>query len=290
MGFDVHQPESVAEAVSLASQFGEAGRFLAGGTDLIIQINRKRRAPGHLIALGGIGGLSEIEVDGGTVVLGALATHKAIERHPAFQGPLLALAEAARVVGGHQVRNVATIGGNVVNASPAADLLPPLLALDAEVALTGCAGTRRLPLGEFLRGPGETDRGNDELLVSLSFARPDSRTATAFIKAGRRRAMEISVVCVAASVTLDANGACEAARIALGAVGPTAIRARHVEEALAGAEPTPAALSEAGRLAAESCTPIGDVRGSAEYRRMLVAALVPRALARCLQRIEAGWQ
>lgn len=106
MSFDVHQPESVAEAVGLAGQFGEAGRFLAGGTDLIIQINRKRRAPRHLIALGAVGGLSEIEVGGGSVALGALVTHKAIERHPAFQGALMALAEAARVVGGHQVRNI----------------------------------------------------------------------------------------------------------------------------------------------------------------------------------------
>ncbi|HEX5500327.1 MAG TPA: FAD binding domain-containing protein, partial [Thermomicrobiales bacterium] len=260
VSFEVHQPESVAEAVRLAGEFGESGRFLAGGTDLIIQINRKRRAPHHLIALGGIGGLSEVEIGDNAITLGALVTHKVIERHTAFQGPLGALAEAARVVGGHQVRNVATIGGNVVNASPAADLLPPLLALDAEVALTGRAGTRRLPLPQFLRGPGETDRDDDELLVSLSFARPSPRTATAFIKAGRRRAMEISVVCVAASVTLDPKGICRAARIALGAVGPTAIRALEAEKALAGRDPTPAVLREAGRLAAASCAPIDDVR------------------------------
>ncbi|MGA3401523.1 MAG: xanthine dehydrogenase family protein subunit M [Acetobacteraceae bacterium] len=287
MAFQVHQPESVEAAIRLAGAFGPDARFLAGGTDLIIQINRKRCAPQHLIALGGISGLCGIEAGADAIVLGALTTHKAIERSPVFAGPLAALAEAARVVGGHQIRNIATIGGNVANASPAADLLPPLLALDASVSLAGGRGTRRLPLAQFLHGPGATDRRDDELLTSIVFARPPQRSATAFIKAGRRRAMEISIVCVAALLQLDADGSCRTVRIALGAVGPTATRAPQAEQALRGCEPTPAALQEAGRLAAAGCAPISDVRASAEYRRMLVQALVPRALQRCLQRIEA---
>jgi carbon-monoxide dehydrogenase medium subunit len=288
MAFEVHQPDSVAQAIRLAADFGPDARFLAGGTDLIIQINRKRCMPLHLIALGGIDGLSGIERRGNNIVLGAMTTHKAIEQSVVLQGPLAALAEAARVVGGHQIRNVATIGGNVANASPAADLLPPLLTLDASVRVTGSAGNRQVPLADFLRGPGAVDRAVDELLVSLAFARPPFGAATAFIKAGRRRAMEISIVCVAALLALDAYGRCGTVRIALGAVGPTAMRAAAAEQALLGCEPTEAALCEAGRIAAAGCAPIDDVRASADYRRMLVQALVPRALRRCLQRIEAG--
>jgi carbon-monoxide dehydrogenase medium subunit len=288
MAFEVHQPDSVAQAIRLAADFGPDARFLAGGTDLIIQINRKRCMPLHLIALGGIDGLSGIERRGNNIVLGAMTTHKAIEQSVVLQGPLAALAEAARVVGGHQIRNVATIGGNVANASPAADLLPPLLTLDASVRVTGSAGNRQVPLADFLRGPGAVDRAVDELLVSLAFARPPFGAATAFIKAGRRRAMEISIVCVAALLALNAYGRCGTVRIALGAVGPTAMRAAAAEQALLGCEPTEAALCEAGRIAAAGCAPIDDVRASADYRRMLVQALVPRALRRCLQRIEAG--
>ncbi len=286
MAFEVHQPESVEQAIRLAGEFGPDARFLAGGTDLMIQINRKRCAPRQLIALGGIDGLSGIELRADEIVLGALTTHKTIERSPIFEGPLAALAEAARVVGGHQIRNVATIGGNVVNASPAADLMPPLLALDASAVLAGGAGTRTLSIAEFLLGPGVTEREDDELLVSLGFARPPPGAATAFIKAGRRRAMEISIVCVAALLALDEDGRCRTVRIALGAVGPTAMRASEAEHVLLWCEPTPAALREAGRIAAAGCAPIDDVRASADYRRMLVQALVPRALGRCLQRIE----
>ena len=285
MTFQVHQPQSVSEAVQLAASFGETARFLAGGTDLIIQINRKRCAPVHLIALDRIDGLSGIAIGEHDIRIGALTTHKAIERHPAFTGPLLALAEAARVIGGHQVRNVGTIGGNIVNASPAADLLPVLLALDARVALTGTQQTRQMRLIDFLSGPGTTTRSGDELLRHVAFARLPQCAATAFIKAGRRRAMEISVVCVAAMVALDGNDRCATARIGLGAVGPTALRATAAEQSLRGQEMTDAALGEAGRLAAAACTPISDVRASADYRRMLVEALVPRALRRCLDRI-----
>jgi carbon-monoxide dehydrogenase medium subunit len=287
MAFEVHHPESVEQAIRLAGELIPDASFLAGGTDLIIQINRKRRAPNHLIALGGIDGLSGIERRDGDIVLGALTTHKTIERCTFFEGRMAALAEAARVVGGHQVRNVATIGGNIVNASPAADLLPPLLALEAVLELAGPQGTRRVPIARFLRGPGSTDRAADEILLRISFPALSEGAATAFIKAGRRRAMEISVVSVAAGLELDSNRRCRGARIALGAVGPVAMRVPEAELALQGHQPAEAMFSEAGRIAAAACAPISDVRASAEYRRMLIQALVPRALRRCLQRIEA---
>jgi carbon-monoxide dehydrogenase medium subunit len=285
VSFEYHEPGSSAEAVGLGARFGEEGSFLAGGTDLIIQMRRGRRAPRHIVSLRRVPGLDAIAVDG-TVTLGARVTHRALERSPHFQGALRALVEGAEVIGGHQVRNVGTVGGNIVNASPAADIVPVLLALDAEVTCAGPGGERTLPLADFLVGPGRTARGPGELLTAVRFARPAPRTATAFLKAGRRRAMEISVACVAARLTLDADGRCRAVAIALGAVAPTTIRAPEAEAALAGQALTPGTLGEAGRAAAAACQPIDDVRASARYRRLLVERLVPRALARCAERIE----
>ena len=132
MSFDYHEPTSIREAVELGARFGAEGRFLAGGTDLMVQIHRGRCAPRQVVSLQRVPGLDAIDVDG-TIALGALVTHRRLERAPAFQGALRALVESAEVIGGHQIRNVATVGGNVVNASPAADVVPVLLALDATV-------------------------------------------------------------------------------------------------------------------------------------------------------------
>lgn len=285
MSFSVHHPGSVPDAVALAQRFGASGRFLAGGTDLIIQISRKRVSVQHLIDLTGLLELAGIEEETDGIRIGALTTHKAIEGHPLFQDALVALPEAARVVGGHQVRNVGTIGGNIANASPAADVLAPLLALDAELTLVSPTEKRRLAIGDFLTGPGRTARRDDELLRDVHIRRLPPRSATAFLKAGRRKAMEISIVCVAARVTLDGTGRCTGARLVLGAVGATALRPRAAEQALEGAMPNDDLLRDAGRIAAQACTPIDDVRASARYRRLLVEALVPRALARCFSRI-----
>lgn len=285
MSFEYHEPTSIADAVALGARFGEAGRFLAGGTDLIIQMKRGRVAPRHLLSLHRVAGLDRIEVDG-AVRLGALVTHRSIEQCPHFQEGLRALVEGTEVIGGHQIRNVATVGGNIVNASPAADVVPVLLALDATVTCLGPDGERTLPLDGFLTGPGQTARRPGELLTSIRFQRLPPRSATAFLKAGRRKAMEISVVCVGVRLTLDAAHArCHEARIALGAVAPTTMRARAAERMLEGQPLTDEVLRRAGRLAAAECAPIDDVRASARYRRLLVETLVPRALWRSFERI-----
>lgn len=278
MGFDYHEPTSLREAVELGARFGAGGRFLAGGTDLLIQMRRGQLAPAHLIGLHRVPGLDAIEADG-AIALGALVTHRRLERAAELRGPLQGLIEGAEVIGGHQIRNVATVGGNIVNASPAADVVPVLLALDAEVACLGPGGERTMPLGAVSLRAGE-------LLTRVRVPRPAANSATAFLKAGRRRAMEISLVCVAARVTLDSSRErCLDARIALGAVGPTTLRARAAERGLQGAAITEASLREAGRAAAGECRPISDVRASARYRALLVATLVERALARCVARV-----
>ena len=288
MSFEYYEPTSLAEAVAFGARFGADGAFLAGGTDLIIQMRRGKLKPRHLVSLHRIPGLDRISVNG-AVTLGGLVTHRAVECHPDFQGRLRALVEGAQVIGGHQVRNVATVGGNLANASPAADVVPVLLALDATVTCVSPEGARTLSLDAFLVGPGKTARRPGELLTTVRFAALPEHTATAFLKAGRRKAMEISIACVAARVTLDdARERCLEARIALGAVAPTTWRARSAERALEGRPPTEDVLREAGRLAAAECLPIGDVRASARYRVHLVETMVRRALARCLERIRGA--
>ena len=282
--FEYRAPTSIAEAVALAARFGDDARFLASGTDLLLQIERRQIAPRHVISLARVPGLDSFAANG-RIVLGGGVTQRTIEKSAVFQGALRALVEGAEVIGGHQVRNVATVAGNIVNASPAADLVPVLLALDGEVTLVGTTGERALPLDRFLLGPGRTDRRPDELLLRVTAPGLPPATGTAFLKTGRRRAMEISIVCVAARVTLDAAGERAAdVRIALGAVAPRTIRARAAETALAGQPVTAEAFRAAGALAVEACDPISDVRASSAFRRHLVATLVPRALARAVER------
>jgi carbon-monoxide dehydrogenase medium subunit len=287
MSFAFHRPSSAAQAVMLAQQLGQSARFIAGGTDLIIQINRRQATAEHVIDLSRLHEMKSIDETSEKIVIGALATHKSVESHPVFRGALTAFIEAARVVGGHQVRNIATIGGNVANASPAADLLPPLLAFDAELELLSPRGVRSMRLEHFLVGPRRTKCQSDELIKAVSILKPPAVTASAFLKAGRRKAMEISVVSVAARLSLDPiTGQCRNVGIAIGAAAPTAIRAKDAEQVLEGSQPEYASFQEAGRRAAAAVMPITDVRASAKYREVLVSVLVPRALQRCLERLE----
>jgi carbon-monoxide dehydrogenase medium subunit len=285
MSFQYHQPESLHDAVALAARFGEEASFLAGGTDLIVHIERGRAAPRHVIGLGHVPGLADIRVNG-QIRVGARVTHRSIERALAFAGALRCLVEGAEVIGGHQVRNVATVGGNLANASPAADLAPCLLAVDGAVTLVGADGERTLPVERFLLGPNQTARRAGELVTSVSFPSPAPHTATAFLKAGRRRAMEISVVCVAARLTLDgSHDRCLEARVALGAVAPTAVRAHAAERALEGRPVGEEVFRRAAHAAQQAGIPIDDVRASAAFRRHLVGVLVRRALHRCVERV-----
>jgi carbon-monoxide dehydrogenase medium subunit len=287
MGFSFHRPETIDAAIAFARDHGEAARFIAGGTDLIIQINRRRLAPRHLISLAGLGLDTITETETGYVI-GAMATHDAVVTYPGFQKQLIALTQASAVIGGRQVRNIATVGGNIVNASPAADLVPVLLTLDAAVELQGSTGRRALPLDRFLLERGRTERRPDEILTSVRFARPPTASATAFLKAGRRKAMEISVICVAAHLVQSVRGeGYGKARIAIGAAASRTVRVPEAE-ALVERQGS-GSFREAARLAAAGTAPIDDVRSSARYRKILVAALVERALANCADRIaEAG--
>ncbi len=283
--FNYHSPETWDEAIALLYQYGADAKLLAGGTDLMILIERGLLSPTHVISLDRIPEWNSLTING-SVVLSAGTTYRQVERTPALRDKLMALVDASRQVGGVQVRNVGTVAGNLCNASPAADAVPALCVLDAMLTLNGPVGTRVVPVDEFIVGPRLTCLGEGELLRQITIPALPERTATVFLKAGRRRAMEISIVCVAVRLTLSASSkVCETVRIALGAVAPTPIRVRQAEALLVGQPITPDSVAEAAHLAMQATTPISDVRASAEYRKYLSGLMVRRALERCYQQI-----
>jgi carbon-monoxide dehydrogenase medium subunit len=283
--FDFHAPGTWDEAVALMRAYGPDAVPLAGGTDLMILLERQQVAPRHVVSLAQIPHWNALAVSA-DLTLGAGTTYRQLEKTPALYGKHKALVEAARQVGGVQVRNVATVAGNLCNASPAADSVPPLLVMEAMLTLYGPDGRRSVPADAFITGPGQVVLGEGELLCQIQVPALPDRTTTVFLKAGRRRAMEISMVCVAARLTLAPEGeTCQTARIALGSVAPTPIRAREAERILEGQPVTPALLREAAQLAVEATEPISDVRASAEYRRYLTGVMVRQALEQCLMQL-----
>ncbi len=283
-----HRPTSVATALRLAQserRAGGPGRFVAGGTDLVVQGDRSLRWLVDLTQLP----LRYVKRRGGGWAIGATATMDDLEHDAgllAFADGIVA--EAAGTAGSPQIRNMGTIGGNLANASPACDLAPPLLALDASVVVAGPgAGRRTIPLERFFRGVHRTAL-NGALLAEVLIPAPPQpaggRAAWSFQKLGRLRS-DIAVVNAAAGVAVGRDGRCTWARIALGAVAPTPLRARRAEALLLGRPLDEAAVAAAAERAAAETRPVSDVRSSAEYRRDMSRVLVARALAECLARM-----
>lgn len=281
--FDYHSPESWDEAIGILREYGTDAKVLAGGTDLMILLERGKITPQHVVSFERIPGWNTFTLNG-TLTLGAGTTYRQLEKTPALYEKHIALVDAARQVGGVQVRNVATVAGNFCNASPAADAVPPLLAMDATLTVYGPDGERVVPADQFIVGPGQTVLRAGEVLQHINIPALPEGTATVFLKAGRRQAMEISFVCVAVRLTFTGD-ICQTARIALGAVAPTPVRAREAERHLEGRAITPPAFEEAAHLATQVTAPISDVRASAEYRRHLSHVMVRRALEQCHNRI-----
>jgi carbon-monoxide dehydrogenase medium subunit len=274
--FDLLTPKTLEQALELMADPG--GRPIAGGTDLIPLMHADKIRPQRVIDLGRLPNLRGIHPDGDDRVrIGALTTHAQLEASPLLWQRATALAQAARSVGGVQTRQRGTVGGNLAHASPAADVALALLALEAQVTLRSLRGERRLSLSRFLTGPGGTARRDDELLTEVSFALPGSGAGSAFRKLGKRSAMIIAVVGVAVVLKLR-RGLIKEARIALGSVAPTAIRAPQAEAALHGRSPDEASFRRAGEIAGQEARPIDDFRATAAYRRRMVAVLTRRAL------------
>lgn len=284
MSFTYLEPASVDEALTLLAAHGPQARLLAGGTDLMVLLRRHKIAPTCLIDVGRLPGLNTLATASGEIVIGAGVCHRQIEASPLFRGALRALPEACATVGSVQIRNVATVAGNLCNASPAADTPPVLLTFGARVRLASAAGVRELPLEEFFLGYRSTALQAGELLTEIRLPAPPPRTGSRFEKLGRRRAMEISIACVAATVTLAADDRLSSVRIGLGSVAPTSLRARQAEALLQGQRLSDELLAAAGGAAAAECAPIDDLRATGEYRRLVVATLVERAVASAARR------
>lgn len=254
------------------------GRLIAGGTDVIPQMQTGRFQADYLIDLSRLAELSYIRSENGTVHIGALTNYIKLINSPLLQTEAPLLVEAARRVGAVQTRHRGTLGGNIANASPAGDTLAPLLALNAAVTLVSVAGERSLPLVDFLQGPGQTALAADELIHHISFARMPGTTRSLFLKLGNRQGMAIAVVNAALLVQFEADHRVQKARLALGAVAPTPIRCPEAEASLVGQPLTEAKIETAANLASQICSPIDDVRASAAYRRQMVKVLVRRGL------------
>jgi len=274
-------PESIEDALSIKSEHGAHARIIAGGTDLILRMKDKVLSPGLLIDLSRVS-LDTITIHAEELRLGACVTLSQILADARIASTYPALLEACREFAGPPIRNRGTLGGNLVNASPAADLVPPLLAYDASLVLASSSSIRVLPVTEFLTGPGQTSMEADEILTEIRLPPVPPRTAARFIKLGQRRSMAISIVNLATRLTLDKAAQISDARIALGAVAPTAIRALAAEALLMGKEPSSDLLALVAQKAGRETSPITDVRASKNYRLKMAEVLVRRAL-------EANW-
>ena len=271
-------PRSLEEALEiLAAQPGQA-RPVAGGTDLLIEIDRGVRSPQTLVDLTRLPGLDQIALGSdGRIRIGALVTHNQVVASELCVDRALPLAQACLEVGAPQIRNRATLVGNLVTASPANDTITPLVALNATVTLQSVRGLRVVPLTEFYTGVRRTLLAPDELLTSVNLMPLDEDERGVYLKLGLRRAQAISVVNVAAVLHQDGPRVLEAS-IALGCVAPTIVRAAAAERYLSGRALDAASVAEAAGLAAQVARPIDDLRGSADYRRGMVRSLVARAL------------
>jgi aerobic carbon-monoxide dehydrogenase medium subunit len=279
--FDYYRPSTVDEACHLLARFGVDAKVLAGGTDLLPKMKNELITPRALVSLKSIPQIRGIShVRGKGLVISAGVTHNGLMNSFLLRERFPSIPEAAHTMANSQVRNLGTIGGNLVNAVPSADLPPILIALDAWVTLTGARGKRTMPLGEFFLGPQRSAILPDEILEEVTI--PDQpTTGSAYIKFGLRRSGALAVVGVAASVVAEGK-AVRLARIVLGAVAPTPIRAKNAEETLVGKEASEEILEQVGRAAAVECKPLSDLRGSEEYRRDMVRVFTKRALRKAL--------
>jgi CO/xanthine dehydrogenase FAD-binding subunit len=272
---------SVEEAVKA---LGGGARAVAGGTDIVVGARQgKNPLPDALVAIHGIDALRGISAAGAGLRLGALVTHEEIESHSVIRERFTGLADASAIVGSHATRANGTIGGNVMNASPAMDTGAPLICLGATVVLQGPGGTRSVAIDELFTGPGKTVASPDELLIAVDLPAPAPGTGSAYVRLEYRRQMEIAIVGAAASVTIE-GGKVTAARVAITALAPTIHRVPAAEEALVGSDGGRAAASAAASAASSAAAPISDVRGSADYRRAMAAVIARRAIEAAIAR------
>ncbi|NPV56300.1 MAG: xanthine dehydrogenase family protein subunit M [Anaerolineae bacterium] len=272
------RPSHLDDALEALNAYGDRAHILAGGTDLLVRMRHDGIYPEVILDLGALGELRKISRDGDDIHLGALVTHRQIEKDAMLAGEAGMLVSACHQVGSVQIRNSGTIGGNLANASPAGDAVLALYLLEAAVHLQSKHRDRWVPVGEFITAPGQTTRRADEIICGVRFKRLPPDAAVFFEKVGQRQAVTISKASAGGIVRIS-QGCFQECRLALGAVAPTIIRLPEVEAALAGSPVSPQVIDRAAALAAATCHPIDDIRSTVAYRRHLVQVLVHRGLA-----------
>jgi carbon-monoxide dehydrogenase medium subunit len=279
--FEYHAAKDLRDALEKMKEWGPQAKILAGGTDLVPALKKKKIQPRCVISLHKLRELDYVRKADSQIRIGAMTKHGDLAANPILKRDCSILCEAVRLIGSWQIRNVATIGGNLCTASPAADSAGPLLVLDARAVIAGLDGEKEIPLDSFFKGPGETALQPNQLLKEIVIDLPKTRSAGCYLKLMRKKAVDLALVGVAFQVELDGSGQrLGRVTIGLGGVAPTPIRARKAEQALEGLtrEEAMKKAPEAARNAVEATRPISDVRASASYRRAIVGVYVQRAV------------
>jgi CO/xanthine dehydrogenase FAD-binding subunit len=282
--FDYAAPSTLEEALQILSQASSLVRPIAGGTDLIAQIKERRVSPSLVLNIKEIAEARVLDYDPGQgLQIGASVSCSNVASYAPVAAHYPSLVQACLLVGSIQIQNRGSVGGNICNAAPSADTVPPLLTYDAVAVIAGPGGSRRVPLEDFFQGPGRTALQPQELLIEVLLPPPPPNSNSRYLRFIPREEMDIAVAGVGSMLAVDPQtNICTKARIALASVAPTPIRAREAEKRLEGGPLTEEAIREAGELAASACSPISDIRGSAAYRKELVKVLTRRTLSQSL--------
>jgi carbon-monoxide dehydrogenase medium subunit len=307
--FDYFKPKTLEEALTLFAKYGEKAKLIAGGTDVIVMIKQKTMAPDVLISLQGIPGLGQIKFNG-SLSIGPMVTHRTIEKSEVIRKNFSALTDAADFLGSIQIRNVATIGGNICTAAPSADTATPLLVLGTQVRIKSLKEERTIPIEEFFKGPGKTVLKPGELVKELIIPKPLPNTGSAYYKLQRRLALDLPILGVSILISLDKNKVtcsdmlctaspissvlhkmeedqivCKEVRIALGVAAPTPLRAVKAEALLRGKKLSDELLEEVAATASKEAQPRDSIRGEAWYRRDMIRVLVKRMAMKSIERV-----
>jgi carbon-monoxide dehydrogenase medium subunit len=281
--FEYLRPKTVPEAVAMLQQHGDEAKILSGGQSLIPMMKLRLARPGFLIDINRISGLSYVKEEGGYLKIGGLTREAELESSPLVRSKYPILLDTAHVIADPQVRNMATVGGNLAHGDPANDHPATMVALGAQVIATGPKGERVIPIEDFFVSLFATALQHEEILTEIRIPVPAARSGGAYFKL-ERKVGDFATAAVAAQLTLDEKGVCQSVGIGLTNVGPTPVKARKAEEFLRGKKPDESDIAQAAQLAADESTPSPDLRGPVEYKKGLVKELMKRALTRALER------
>ena len=283
--FQYLAPRKLDEAAVLMAEHAGSAQLLAGGTDLLIFMRNGRKSPDVIIDAKKIPELTRVHLDTERLTIGAAVSCRTVWENTEITEKFPALTDAATLIGGIQIQGRATFGGNLCNAAPSADTVPPVIVYGATARIVSARGERDVPVGEVCTGPGRTSLADDEILVSLSIPVPAANSGAAFLRFIPRNEMDIAVANAASRVDLDETGATfKSARIAIGAVAPVPLFVEAAGAALGGRPVNDESVAEAARIARDAATPINDMRGTVEHRKQLVEVLTARTLRRAIAR------